>query len=134
MAAPSWDEVGRQFAELGRSLQSAWEDVWASDVKSDAAAGVKDAGERVTSAMDDLASTVHRLAGSPELHEHVRTAGTSVAEAIAASLRDVADLISTTTERAAGASSGSSSGAEDAPPEDAHGTSNGKNGTSKGDE
>ena len=45
-------------------------------------------------ALDDVSATVQRVSASPEIHAVAKQAGVSVAEALASSLRQVADLIS----------------------------------------
>lgn len=110
MVETNWDDVGRQFAELGRKLQGAWEDAR----ESDAAADVKDAKDKAKAALDDVSATVQRVTASPEIHEAAKQAGTSVADALASSLRQVADLISASAAKRGAASEG----AEDAKAED----------------
>lgn len=89
MADATWDEVGRHFAELGRQMQRAWEE----GRESDAATEARDAGEKVKHALDDVADTINRAVGSPEIHDAARQAGSSLADAVAASLRDMAERI-----------------------------------------
>jgi len=89
MPETSWDDVGRQFAELGRKLQGAWEQARADE----AAAEMKDAGDRVKAALDDVAETVRGVTASPEIHDAARQATVSVADALARSLHEVADRI-----------------------------------------
>jgi hypothetical protein len=104
MAETSWDDVGRQFAELGRKLQGAWEDARAAD----ATAEMKDAGEKVKAALEDVAETVKRVTASPEIHDTARQATVSVADALASSLHEVADRLSASAAKRGQSGSGGS--------------------------
>ena len=64
MAETTWDEVGRRFADLGRELQKTWQ---ASATSSEAKEHLNDAGEKVRSALDDVAQTINRAAASSEV-------------------------------------------------------------------
>jgi len=90
MAETSWDEVGRRFADLGRELQKTWQ---ASASSSEAKAHLDDAGEKVRTALDDVAQTINKAAGSPEVREAVKGAGNGVAEALSATLIQVVEWI-----------------------------------------
>jgi len=119
MAETSWDDVGRQFAELGRKLQGTWEDARTSD----AAADVKDAGDKVKAALDDVSATVQRVIESPDLHHAAKSTGASVADALASSLRQVADLISASAaKRSPAADSSDAPDSSDSPASSDNGT------------
>jgi hypothetical protein len=94
----SWDEVGRRFNDLGRHLQAAW-----GEGRSSAATGagdeLRDAGDKVRAALDDLADTITRSANDPEVRDAARSATSGVAEALAATLRQAADHLDRTSRR-----------------------------------
>ena len=101
MAETNWDDVGRHFADLGRKLQGAWEDARDTDAADD----VKDAGDKVKAAMQDVAEKVQKVTASPDLHDTAKKAGMSVADALATTLHQVADLIASSASKRAGSSS-----------------------------
>lgn len=87
MADTTWDEVGQRFAELGRELQRVWQKGQADD---DAKRELRDAGDKVKAALDDLATSINRTADSPDVREATKKATSGVAEALASTLHEVA--------------------------------------------
>lgn len=90
MAETSWDDVGNRFTELGQKLQDAWEQGRADD---QARADLQSAGEKVKAALDDVAETINRAAGSPEIRDAAREATASIADALSTTLHQVAERI-----------------------------------------
>lgn len=90
MAETSWDEVGKRFTDLGRELQKTWQ---ASATSSEAKAHLNDAGEKVRTALDDVAQTINRAAASSEVRDAAKDAGNGVAEALSATLVQVVEWI-----------------------------------------
>jgi hypothetical protein len=95
MADTTWDDVGQRFADLGRELQRAWQKGQADD---ETRRDLKDAGDKVKSALDEVAETINRTADSPDVREATKKAASGVAEALASTLHDVATWL----ERPAG--------------------------------
>lgn len=87
MADTTWDEVGQRFAELGRELQRVWQKGRADD---DAKRDLRDAGEKVKVALDDLASSINRTTDSADVRDATKKAASGVAEALASTLHEVA--------------------------------------------
>jgi hypothetical protein len=90
-ASRKWDEVGESFGELGRSLKSRFD--------ANAAFGpadrdkVNDALRQLADALDAGFTTIGDTFRDPALRDEMRHAGSSIADAIAATLRDVSDAI-----------------------------------------
>ena len=90
-AKERWDEVGERFGDLGRHLKT----------RFDANAGfgaaerdkVNDALHQLTEALDAGFTTIGDTLRDPAMRDEMKTAGTSIADAIAATLRDVSDAI-----------------------------------------
>ncbi len=93
MADNPWEEVGQRFAELGRQIQQSW-----SETKQDQRAGddIKDAGDKVRSALDDMADTINRAVGSSDVQDATRRATGSLSDALAGTLRQVAEWLDRT--------------------------------------
>ncbi|MEZ5145227.1 MAG: hypothetical protein R2726_22355 [Acidimicrobiales bacterium] len=89
MGDTTWDDVGRRFGELGRRLQEAWQ----PDDRPGADADLRDAGDKVRAALDDLAEAISRSTNAPGVREAARDATAGVADALAGTLRQVADRI-----------------------------------------
>jgi hypothetical protein len=71
MTDTTWDEVGHQFAELGRELQRAWQK---GRVDDQTKRQLKDSGDKVKAALDDLAAKINRTADAGSHEErHDRT-------------------------------------------------------------
>jgi hypothetical protein len=90
-AKERWDEVGDQFGQLGRRLKDRFE--------ANAAFGpderetVTDAVRQLTDALDAGFTTIGETFRDPAMRDELKTAGNSIADAIAATLRDVSDAI-----------------------------------------
>ena len=84
-----WDEVGASFTELGRSLKGRFD--------ANAAFGpeerdkVNDALHQLTDALDAGFTTIGDAFRDPSIREEMKRAGSSIADAIAATMRDVSD-------------------------------------------
>ena len=90
MADTTWDDVGHRFAELGRELQRVWQKGQADD---ETRQQLRDAGDKVKAALDDLATTINRTADSPDVREATKKATSGVAEALASTLHEVAEWL-----------------------------------------
>jgi hypothetical protein len=90
-AKDRWDEVGDQFGQLGRRLKDRFE--------ANAAFGpeeretVTDALRQLSDALDAGFTTIGDTLRDPGMRDELKTAGNSIADAIAATLRDVSDAI-----------------------------------------
>jgi hypothetical protein len=90
-AKERWDEVGEQFGQLGRRLKDRFE--------ANAAFGpderetVTDALRQLSDALDAGFTTIGDTLRDPGMRDELKTAGNSIADAIAATLRDVSDAI-----------------------------------------
>ena len=90
-ASRKWDEVGESFSDLGRSLKDRFD--------ANAAFG-PDEREKVNSALHDITdaldagfTTIGDAFRDADLRDEMKHAGSSIADAIAASLRDLSDAI-----------------------------------------
>ena len=90
-ASRRWDEVGESFTELGRSLKDRFD--------ANAAFGpderekVNDALHQLTDALDAGFTTLGDAFRDPALRDEMRHAGSSIADAIAATMREVSDAL-----------------------------------------
>jgi Flp pilus assembly pilin Flp len=90
-ARDKWDEVGERFGELGRSLKDRFD--------ANAAFGsaererVNDALRQLGDALDAGFTTIGDTLRDPAMRDEMKSAGSSIADAIAATLRDVSDAI-----------------------------------------
>ena len=90
-ASGKWDEVAESFSELGRSLKGRFD--------ANAAFGpderekLNDALHQLTDALDAGFTTIGDAFRDPELRDEMRHAGSSIADAIAATLHDVSAAI-----------------------------------------
>jgi len=90
-AKAKWDEVGERFGELGRNLRDRFD--------ANAAFGaddrdkVNDALHQLGEALDAGFTTIGDTLRDPAMRDELRSAGTSIADAIAATMRDVSDAI-----------------------------------------
>jgi hypothetical protein len=90
-ASRKWDEVGESFAELGRSLKDRFD--------ANAAFGpddrekVNDGLRQLADALDAGFTTIGDAFRDPAVRDDMKHAGSSIADAIAATLRDVSDAI-----------------------------------------
>jgi len=90
-AKEKWDEVGERFADIGRTLKDRFD--------ANAAFGaaekekVNDALRQLGDALDAGFTTIGDTLRDPAMRDDMKSAGTSIADAIAATLRDVSDAI-----------------------------------------
>jgi Flp pilus assembly pilin Flp len=90
-ASRKWDEVGESFGELGRSLKGRFD--------ANAAFGpderdqVNDALHQLAGALDAGFTSIGDAFRDPAIRDEMKHAGTSIADAIAATLRDVSDAV-----------------------------------------
>ena len=117
MADTSWDEVGTRFADLGRRLEETWKECRDDDAARD---DLRDASDKIKTALDDVASTIDRAISSDDVRDATRSATAGVAGALAATLQQVAGWIEGATpkrpaasEDATGAQGDDASGAVD---------------------
>jgi phage-related minor tail protein len=90
-AKEKWDEVGDRFGDLGRHLKDRF-DVNAG-VGADEREKVNDALRQLGDALDAGFTTIGDTLRDPAMRAELKTAGSSIADAIAATLRDVSDAI-----------------------------------------
>src|SRR5690349_16973348 len=107
MGETSWDDVGRRFADLGRRLEETWKDGRGDEA---ARADLKDAAEKVKVALDDVAETIDRAIKSEDVREATRSATAGVADALAATLHQVATWIEGASPRKDAAGDASAAG------------------------
>jgi hypothetical protein len=90
-AKDKWDDVGERFAEIGRHLRDRFD--------ANAAFGaddrdkVNDALRQLGDALDAGFTTIGETLRDPAMRDEMKGAGSSIADAIAATLRDVSDAI-----------------------------------------
>src|SRR5262249_11167938 len=96
MGDANWNEVAERFQELGQELQRAWKD---GDRNASDPSEMDDAGDKVRVALDGLAEAINHTAPSPSVHLATRRATSSVAEALAGSLQELAEWIDRSTTR-----------------------------------
>lgn len=107
-----WDDVGKRFADLGRRLEDTWKECRDDDAARDQ---LRDASDKVKTALDDVAETIDRALASSEVREATRSATTGVVGALATTLHQVAGWIEgAMPDRPAGGSSSGSSAGPDA--------------------
>jgi hypothetical protein len=90
-AKEKWDEVGERFGELGRTLKDRFDANAAFGV--DDREKVNDALRRLGDALDAGFTTIGDTLRDPAMRDELKTAGSSIADAIAATLRDVSDAV-----------------------------------------
>ncbi len=90
-AKEKWDEVGERFGELGRSLKDRFDANAAFGV--DEREKVNDALRQLTDALDAGFTTLGDTLRDPDMRDELKSAGSSIADAIAATMRDVSDAI-----------------------------------------
>ncbi|HUI47450.1 MAG TPA: hypothetical protein VL119_02060 [Acidimicrobiia bacterium] len=88
-AKARWDEVGERFGELGRTLKDRF-DVNAA-FGADEREKVNDALHQLTDALDAGFTTIGDAMRDPVMRDELRNAGSSIADAIAATVRDLSD-------------------------------------------
>jgi len=90
-AKEKWDEVGERFGEIGRSLKGRFDANTAFGV--DEREKVNDALRQLTDALDAGFTTIGETLRDPAMRDEMKSAGSSIADAIAATMRDVSDAI-----------------------------------------
>jgi hypothetical protein len=90
-AKDRWDEVGDRFGEIGRHLKDRF-DVNAA-FGSEERDKVNDALRQLGDALDAGFTTIGETLRDPAMRDEMKSAGSSIADAIAATLRDVSDAI-----------------------------------------
>ena len=90
-AKEKWDEVAERFSELGRSLKGRFDANAAFGV--DEREKVNDALRQLTDALDAGFTTIGETLRDPGMRDEMKSAGSSIADAIAATLRDVSEAI-----------------------------------------
>ncbi len=90
-AKEKWDEVGEQFGRLGRQLKDRFDANAAFG--ADEREKVNDALRQLGDALDAGFTTIGDTLRDPAMRDDMKTAGTSITDAIAATLRDVSDAI-----------------------------------------
>ena len=90
-ARQKWDEVGDRFSDLGRHLKDRF-DVHAA-FGADEREKVNDALRQLGDALDAGFTTIGDSLRDPAMRDELKTAGSSIADAIAATLRDVSDRL-----------------------------------------
>jgi phage-related minor tail protein len=90
-AKDKWDDVGDRFGEIGRHLKDRFD--------ANAAFGpderdkVNDALHQLGDALDAGFTTIGETLRDPAMRDEMKSAGTSIADAIAATMRDVSESI-----------------------------------------
>ena len=90
-AKDKWDEVGERFTELGRTLKDRFDANAAFG--ADDREKVNDALRQLGDALDAGFTTIGDTLRDPAMREEMKHAGSSIADAIAATMRDVSDAI-----------------------------------------
>jgi len=86
-----WDEVGERFGDLGRMIRDRFD--------ANAAFGdgerekVDDALRQLRDALDAGFTTLGDTLRDPAMRDELRSAGSSIADAVAATMRDVSEAI-----------------------------------------
>jgi hypothetical protein len=90
-AKDKWDEVGERFSELGRNLKDRFDanNAWVADDREK----VNDALRQLGDALDAGFTTIGDTLRDPSMRDEMKTAGSSIADAIAATMRDVSEAI-----------------------------------------
>jgi hypothetical protein len=90
-AKEKWDEVGDRFGDLGRHLKDRFDANAAFG--ADDRERVNDALRQLGDALDAGFTTIGETLRDPAMRDELKTAGTSIADAIAATLHDVSKAI-----------------------------------------
>jgi len=90
-AKEKWDEVGDRFGDLGRHLKDRFDANAAFG--ADDRERVNDALRQLRDALDAGFTTMGESLRDPAVLDELKTAGASIADAIAATMRDVSDAI-----------------------------------------
>jgi hypothetical protein len=90
-AKDKWDDVGERFGEIGRHLKDRFDANAAFG--ADERDTVNDALRQLGDALDAGFTTIGETLRDPAMRDELKTAGSSIADAIGATLRDVSDAI-----------------------------------------
>jgi len=90
-AKEKWDEVGERFGQLGRQLKDRFDAN--SAFGADERDKVNDALKQLGDALDAGFTTIGDTLRDPAMRDEMKTAGSSIAEAISATMRDISDAI-----------------------------------------
>ena len=90
-AKDKWDEVGDRFGEIGRHLKDRFDANAAFG--SDERDKVNDALRQLGDALDAGFTTIGETLRDASMRDEMKSAGSSIADAIAATLRDASDAI-----------------------------------------
>jgi hypothetical protein len=88
-AKDKWDEVAERFTELGHNLKDRYDANVAFG--TDEREKVDDALRQLGDALDAGFTTLGDTLRDPVIREEMKSAGSSIADAIAATMRDVSD-------------------------------------------
>jgi beta-phosphoglucomutase-like phosphatase (HAD superfamily) len=90
-AKEKWDEVGDRWSDLGRRLKDRFDANAAFG--ADEREKVNDALRQLAAAVDAGFTTIGETLRDPAMRDEMKSAGTSIADAIAATMRDVSESI-----------------------------------------
>ncbi|MDQ1448742.1 MAG: hypothetical protein QOC79_1713 [Actinomycetota bacterium] len=90
-AKEKWDEVGDRWSDLGRRLKDRFDANAAFG--TDEREKVNDALRQLAAALDAGFTTIGATLRDPAMRDEMKSAGTSIADAIAATMRDVSESI-----------------------------------------
>jgi hypothetical protein len=88
-ASQRWDEVAERFTDLGRALKDRFDANTAFGTEE--REKVNDALHQISDALDAGFTTIGDSLRDPEMRDEVKQAGSSIFDAIAATMRDVSD-------------------------------------------
>jgi hypothetical protein len=90
-AKEKWDEVGERFGLLGRQLKDRFDAnaAFGSDEREKANEALKHLGDVLDAGFTTLGDTLR----DPVVRDDLKSTGTSIADAISATLRDISDAI-----------------------------------------
>jgi hypothetical protein len=90
-AKDKWDEVGERFSRLGHQLKGRFDvnAAFGSEERETVNAALRQLGDALDAGFTTIGDTLR----DPEMRDEMKTAGTSITDAIAATLRDISDAI-----------------------------------------
>ena len=88
-AKDKWDEVGERFGDLGRSIKSRFDANAAFG--ADERDKVNDALRQLADALDAGFTTIGDTLRDPAIRDEMKSAGSSIADAITATVQDISD-------------------------------------------
>lgn len=91
MAGTSWDDVGNQFSDLADAVRDRWKQERGDDTP--ASDEVRNAFERVTASLDDLADAITQTVNDPDVKGRARGATSGLVQALSDSLDQLAAKI-----------------------------------------